>query len=101
MAEDSWLPISEAEGSWIGSLLMLGATLGALLAAPTLDIFGRKRTFQINTLLLIFGWIVLGSADSLIGIFLGRFLQGIAVAVYFTVIPLYLGEIAEVCIQNY
>ncbi|XP_075228671.1 facilitated trehalose transporter Tret1-like isoform X2 [Lycorma delicatula] len=95
MADGSWLQITEAQGSWVGSLLMLGGTLGAFLAGPALDMFGRKRTFQGNTLLLLFGWFVLGSANSLAGIFIGRFLQGIAVAIYFTAIPLYLGEIAE------
>ncbi|XP_022196367.1 facilitated trehalose transporter Tret1-2 homolog isoform X1 [Nilaparvata lugens] len=95
MAEDSWLPMTKEEGSWAGSLLMLGGSLGPLISTNFQSRFGCKKALQGNSLILLLGWIVLGAANSKLEIYIGRFLQGIAVAVFFNLIPMYMGEISE------
>ncbi|KAF7279163.1 hypothetical protein GWI33_007574 [Rhynchophorus ferrugineus] len=88
-------PISESDAAWIGSLLPLGAALGPFLAGALSDKIGRKRTLLYGNLPFIVGLLLNIMASASNYLLLSRFLCGIAVGVTFTVLPMYVGEIAE------
>ncbi|RZF43383.1 hypothetical protein LSTR_LSTR001644 [Laodelphax striatellus] len=98
LADAGWISVDDEQGSWIGSLLMLGATLGAFLSGQLLDSVGRKRTLLVDVILLILSWACLAMARplrSLYVIYLGRFISGIGTGVAFAAIPLYVSEISD------
>ncbi|XP_075238240.1 facilitated trehalose transporter Tret1-like [Lycorma delicatula] len=95
-SEQSWLKgVDNEVASLIASFLMLGAAVGPVVAGLLLNNVGRKKTLISSTALHLFSWIVLGFAASAEVIYLARFIQGVAVAIVFTAVPMYVGEIAE------
>ncbi|XP_039296579.1 facilitated trehalose transporter Tret1-2 homolog isoform X1 [Nilaparvata lugens] len=93
---EPWLPpITSEIGSLIASFLMLGAATGPVVAGLLLNNVGRKKTLITSAALHLLSWIGLGFAPSLEVIYLCRFIQGVAVAIAFTAVPMYVGEIAE------
>lgn len=95
-AADSWLHLQRDEVSWIGSLHSLGATFGPILAGYLIPRIGRKWTCNIAIMIEIVSWMILLLANSVIEIYISRFILGIAGGLVFTAIPMYVGEIAEV-----
>lgn len=87
--------LSDEETSWISALLPLGAVFGPFVYGFLADKIGRKLTllicgvpFLVSYLALAFGtvpWIY----------YAARFITGLSVGGVFTVIPMYIGEIAE------
>lgn len=103
LADAGWISVDDEQGSWIGSLLMLGATLGAFLSGQLLDSVGRKRTLLVDVILLILSWACLAMARplrSLYVIYLGRFISGIGTGVAFAAIPLYVSEISDLNLRS-
>ncbi|KAJ8931868.1 hypothetical protein NQ314_015134 [Rhamnusium bicolor] len=87
--------LSTEQTSWISALLPLGAVLGPFIFGYLADRIGRKNTllvcgvpFLISYLLLAFG--------KLVGLYYAaRFISGLSLGGVFTVVPMYIGEIAE------
>lgn len=96
MEQNSWLKITEEEGSWIGSFLAIGGIVGPLLSSQLLDAIGRKWTLIVNAVLLLVGWGVLGMASCLKMILIGRLLCGISLGSTYMAVPTYLAEVADV-----
>lgn len=88
--------ITEDEGSWVGSLVTLGAAIGPILAGALLDRLGRKNTILLSMILSAVSWITIGAIPSLYALYGARVLAGITVGVIFTAVPMYIAEIAEV-----
>lgn len=93
--EGSWLVITTEEGSWIGSLLALGAILGAVPAGPMADKFGRKRTLLLLAAPFLLSWVIIIFASKLWLIYVARFIIGVAVGAACVVVPTYISDIAE------
>ncbi|XP_011871999.1 PREDICTED: facilitated trehalose transporter Tret1-like [Vollenhovia emeryi] len=94
------LPVSDQEGSWISSLVPLGAIPTAIPAGMLADRFGRKRTIWATTVPLFFCWYIIGFARSKIWIFLARFVAGAACGAASVVVPMFTSEIAEQSIRG-
>lgn len=88
-------PLTKDEESWIGSLLPVGATIGPFLAGYLADKIGRKKSLLFGTapFILAFGICVFATTSSMF--YVARFICGLAVGVIFTILPMYIGEIAE------
>lgn len=95
LAEDSLIPITNEEGSWLAVIPMLAAIIGALAASRLLDLIGRKFTILLITPPYFASWILIGIADSTTTLYISRFLAGLADGITFTAIPMYIGEIAD------
>ncbi|KAL1358399.1 sugar transporter ERD6-like 16 [Arachis hypogaea] len=88
------LNLSLAQFSLFGSLVTIGAMLGAITSGHITDFIGRKGAMRISSGFCITGWIaVFFSKDSFI-LDLGRFFTGYGIGVISYVVPIYIAEIA-------
>lgn len=88
-------PINSFQESWIASLVSLGAACGPLLAGFCSDKFGRKRTLLAFSIPMLISHIMLSYASTPVEFYIARFMLGLGVGCVFTVVPMYIGEIAE------
>lgn len=93
-------PISSDESSWIGSLMALGALPGSFMAGYFGERWGRKRTLLSCVVPFTIGWVLVATAGHVAQLYVARFIFGLALALVFTVLPMYNGEIAEISIRG-
>ncbi|GBU12556.1 D-galactose transporter [Enterobacterales bacterium] len=86
--------LSSHQQEMVVSIMMLGATFGALCSGPMSGRIGRKKTLLIGAVLFVVGSLGCAFAPDLITLEISRFLLGVAVGVASFVAPLYLSEIA-------
>ncbi|XP_029167631.1 facilitated trehalose transporter Tret1-like [Nylanderia fulva] len=92
---DSWLVITKEQGSWVSSLLALGAMLGAILSGPMADKVGRKKSLLLLTAPFLLSWLIIILAFKLWLINVARFIVGVGVGAACVLVPTYISEIAE------
>ncbi|XP_001865011.2 facilitated trehalose transporter Tret1-like [Culex quinquefasciatus] len=98
--EDSPVPITADQGSWIVSILSIGSFFGPIITGLVVDVHGRKLTLLLSVIPLLVGWIIIGLASNVPMIYLARFLQGISYGTVYSVTPIYLGEISSNAIRG-
>jgi MFS family permease len=79
----------------IGSSLAAGSIVGALLAGPLSDKFGRRDTIAFSTSFWIIGTIVQVTTRSVGQLIAGRIINGITVGITSSQVPVYLAEISK------
>lgn len=99
-AEDSPLPITVDEASWVASLFNLGRFFGAFFGSVAIECFGSKRTLTLLSFPAILSWICIIAADSVIWLYASRLLGGISLGMLYTSYPLHLGEISSPAIRG-
>ncbi|XP_039760786.1 facilitated trehalose transporter Tret1-like isoform X2 [Pararge aegeria] len=82
-------------GSWVVSLLCLGALFGAVPSGLISEHFGRKKTLLYLALPLLVSWILVASSPNVYGLYVGRFVGGVAVGAFSVSVPPYVEDIAE------
>ncbi len=87
--------LDEAGTSWFGSLVTLGAVLGAFGSGIMADTLGRKGTVMLGNVPFLFGWVILIIFETPAAIFSGRIITGIGMGIYSSISPVYIGEIAS------
>ncbi|KAK9704172.1 Sugar transporter [Popillia japonica] len=87
--------LTTIEESWIASLVPLGAAASSLISGYLADKRGRKEILIIAVLISIIGLGCMHFANSVLYICIARFICGISIGAIFTVVPMYIGEIAE------
>ncbi|XP_044731833.1 facilitated trehalose transporter Tret1-like [Chrysoperla carnea] len=100
MSRTSAIPITKDEGSWLASFTPVGDLFGAPLAAFTADYFGRKNAILIATVPYLIHWLIIYFASSLPHLLIARFLCGFADGQILTILPMYIGEMAEYDIRG-
>lgn len=88
--------ITSEEESWIGSLLALGAVLGPLPCGLLADRIGRKPTLLLLATPVLVSFIILAFAKTIPLYYIARFMVGFSVGGAYTVLPIFISEIAEV-----
>ncbi|CAH1376071.1 unnamed protein product, partial [Tenebrio molitor] len=88
-------PITPFEESWITSLVSVGAAIGPLLAATIMDRIGRKKTLLMIVVPMVVSHIILAFTTDMNLYFFSRFFLGIGAGCVYSMIPTYVGEIAE------
>ncbi|KAI8238999.1 Hexose transporter HXT13 [Colletotrichum sp. SAR 10_99] len=87
--------------SLTASIIYVGELVGALLAAPINDRWGRKAVFYFASSCIIAGAIVQLTAHGIEGlIILGRILIGLGVGQFTVTCLLYIGEVAPLAIRG-
>lgn len=95
MNSDDW--------TWFGSLVNIGAMVGAVLGTPLLEMAGRKGTIILSTIPMIGGfWLIFlaGGASGVIELLVARVLTGISVGLCSVAVPTYIAEIAPPAIRG-
>ncbi|XP_047365216.1 facilitated trehalose transporter Tret1-like [Vespa velutina] len=93
-------PITADESSWIGSLVAIGAAVGSFAAGYSAERFGRKYTLLFCVVPYLIGWALIATAHNVAQFYVARLIFGVALSFAFTVVPMYVGEIAETSIRG-
>lgn len=94
-AKDSWLPVSEEQGSWVSSLLAIGAMAGAFPAGSLADKLGRKKALLLLAGPFLLSWTMIVFAKSVWMLYIARFVGGTSVGASCVLVPTYIAEIAS------
>ncbi|KHN73557.1 Proton myo-inositol cotransporter [Toxocara canis] len=94
-------PLSNLWKQLIVSITPGMAALGALVAAPSSDRFGRKKIVIASSIVFTTGAVVCAAAQERIMLFIGRMLLGLAIGFASTIVPVYVGEASPVHIRGY
>lgn len=86
---------SDFELSWIVSSMMVGATVGALLAGRMSYALGRRKSLTYSAAMFVIGAILCAVAHSVAILIIGRAILGLAIGIASFVAPLYISEIAD------
>lgn len=92
---DAPFTIDHTQISWMVSLLYLGNMISPIPTGYLMDRFGRKRSLLYINIFSITSWILILIAKSSVMLYIARFLAGIWIGSVTTVVPLYIGEIAQ------
>lgn len=87
--------ISDTEASLIGSMLTLGGIAGTIFFGFAANEIGRKFSIFLIAFPQIIGWILMYHAENAMLLIVFRFLSGVAAGGIFTVVPVFISEIAE------
>ncbi|XP_038601578.1 solute carrier family 2, facilitated glucose transporter member 8, partial [Tachyglossus aculeatus] len=88
------LRLDDAQASWFGSIVTLGAATGGLLGGWLVDKFGRKLSLMLCSVPYIAGFTVIIAAQDIWMLYTGRLLTGLATGVISLVVPVYIAEIS-------
>lgn len=87
--------MTSEEASWMVSMPEFGNLLSPLPAGFVADHFGRKIAILISAPIFLIGWIIILYCKTLLALNIARFIQGLGMGIVYTVVPMYLGEIAS------
>jgi SP family facilitated glucose transporter-like MFS transporter 8 len=100
LAEDSPIPMSADESSWMVAMLSVGCVVGVIPLAYFANVVGRKSILIFSAIPCIAAWLIIIFAASVEALYVARFLIGVEVIITFTITPIYLTEISEVTIRG-
>ncbi|XP_014258041.1 facilitated trehalose transporter Tret1-like isoform X2 [Cimex lectularius] len=81
--------------SWLVSIIELGALVAPIPSGMLADRFGRKPVLLAIPVFFLLSWFVYLWCENTVLLMIGRVLQGIGLGVTFTIVPIYIAEIAE------
>ncbi|XP_063923040.1 facilitated trehalose transporter Tret1-like [Zophobas morio] len=88
-------PITEDEGSWIGSLLNIGSIVGPFPFGYISERFGRKVALLCIAIPYMISYLTLAFSKTVYLYYFARLLGGIAIGGGYTLLPTYVAEVAE------
>ncbi|RZF46232.1 hypothetical protein LSTR_LSTR010894 [Laodelphax striatellus] len=91
----SEVPMTNDQSSWIISFIELGNLFSPIPAGLLVDKWGRKPCLLITGPIYIVSWVLVFATRSVNTLYLVRILQGVGMGIVYTVLPMYLGEIAS------
>lgn len=77
------------------AIIEVGNLISPIPAGLLADRFGRKPLALLTGPVFVISWLIILRFKTFIAWCLGRVLQGLAIGVVFTIVPMYLGEIAS------
>ncbi|KAM7278136.1 hypothetical protein ACFE04_005270 [Oxalis oulophora] len=88
------LNLSLAQFSMFGSILTIGAMLGAITSGRVADFIGRKGAMRMSACFCIIGWLAVFFSNGPLLLDMGRFCTGYGIGVFSYVVPIFIAEIA-------
>ncbi|PRQ39021.1 putative major facilitator, sugar transporter, major facilitator superfamily [Rosa chinensis] len=88
------LRLSITEYSMFGSILSIGAVLGAFTSGKIADSLGRKGAMRVSSVICTAGWLAIYFAQGATLLDIGRFLTGYGISSFSYVVPVFIAEIA-------
>ncbi|CAL8109999.1 unnamed protein product [Orchesella dallaii] len=96
-AQSEFLNITDTQASWIGGLAPLGAFCGSLAATVSVKLLGPKGSILfLGCPIFLVSWIITAVSPSILIVYIGRFIGGIALGLTISAAPLYIVESASV-----
>ncbi|XP_073994310.1 facilitated trehalose transporter Tret1-like [Rhodnius prolixus] len=95
LGPDSPVPMDKDDSSWMISLMYLGNLFSPIPCGILMERIGRKMTLLYLNLFPFSSWLIILLTRSTYWLYLARFLAGLWLGIVYTVVPIYLGEIAE------
>ncbi|XP_015127534.1 facilitated trehalose transporter Tret1 [Diachasma alloeum] len=89
------LIVTNNEASWIASLLHLSRPLGSIIAAVLVSKIGSKKAVLLGGVPHIVAWALFLIDESVSWIYASRVFSGVAMGMYLSTFPLYIGEIGH------
>ncbi|ERT01954.1 hypothetical protein HMPREF1624_00249 [Sporothrix schenckii ATCC 58251] len=93
-------PLPVSQQAIIVAMLSVGTVVGALLAAPSGDYFGRRRSMIASVGVFVFGAIFQICSTNIPTLLVGRFFAGVGVGTISVLVPLYQSEMAPKWIRG-
>ncbi|XP_017155265.1 facilitated trehalose transporter Tret1 [Drosophila miranda] len=96
--EDSPLetgPLSNQDQGWVASTICIGGLFGGILFAWLAEKIGRRWSLLWMALPNLIGWIIIPFASTPTHLIIARFIGGVAGGGCFSVIPIYIAELAS------
>ncbi|EOY11282.1 hypothetical protein QUC31_009562 [Theobroma cacao] len=87
------LGLSVAQYSLFGSILTIGAMIGAVMSGRIADYIGRKCTMGFSEVFCIVGWLAILFSKAAWWLDLGRLLVGYGMGLLSFVVPVYIAEV--------
>ncbi|XP_059612694.1 uncharacterized protein LOC132259159 [Phlebotomus argentipes] len=94
-AEDSPIPTTADQSSWIVAFLSIGGVIGPIISFLIVDRIGRKITLLSATFPVIIGIILVLVANSPEVLYASRLFCGTTYGMAYAAMPMYLGEISS------
>ncbi|XP_057959654.1 sugar transporter ERD6-like 16 [Malania oleifera] len=88
------LQLSLPEYSMFGSILTIGAMIGAITSGRIADFIGRKGAMRLSAAFCITGWLAVYFSMGSLPLDIGRFFTGYGIGVFSYVVPVFIAEIA-------
>ncbi|XP_031252058.1 sugar transporter ERD6-like 16 isoform X2 [Pistacia vera] len=88
------LNLSLAEFSMFGSILTIGAMIGAITSGRVADFLGRKGAMRMSAVFCITGWLAVYFSHGAWSLDMGRLFTGYGIGVFSYVVPIFVAEIA-------
>ncbi|KAK9497335.1 hypothetical protein O3M35_004673 [Rhynocoris fuscipes] len=95
LADDSPVPMTKQDTSWMISLMYFGNLFSPIPCGILMERIGRKMTLIYLNIFPFLSWIIIIFSRHAYWLYLARFLAGLWLGIVYTVVPIYLGEIAE------
>ena len=87
--------LSEEEGSWFASMLVVGTLTGTLAGGWQSHHLGRRRSMMVDGLLLSLGILVTSCSSSLAMLLVGRFVAGHGFGSNTATVPMFVAETSQ------
>ncbi|XP_057439424.1 sugar transporter ERD6-like 5 [Lotus japonicus] len=87
------LNLTVAQFSIFGSILTIGAMIGAIVSGKVADYAGRRVAMGFSQLFCILGWLVITFSKVAWWLYVGRLLVGCGIGLLSYVVPVYVAEI--------
>ncbi|XP_014287869.1 uncharacterized protein [Halyomorpha halys] len=101
MIPNDVLYVTPSEGSWIASLATISTPIGCLMIGPIIDYLGRKTGILFVNVPAIIGWLCITIQPSLIQLYIGRLLTGIACGLSSVPSTVYMAESSTAAQRGY
>ena len=94
ISNDSSIPLTDDQASWVASFTGLGGFFGGLLGSTCIELISSKKTIAFALSLNCVSWICLVIANTYEWIYAARITAGINTAMAYCCFSIYLGEVA-------
>lgn len=94
------LGLSHSEYAVFGSILTIGAMIGAITSGKIADFIGRKGAMGMSSVICTLGWLAIYLSLGSVLLDFGRFLTGYGIGILSYVVPVFIAEIAPMNLRG-